>query len=252
MERTERLRSRRKNRASSPIYHLNFLCNFARSARLVHSSLKVFRADEDLLGEALRQYMISMTSCLETYFRDLFVALLEADKFLLQRLFERGKRAKQLAKLRATEPSDIPTAELVGELIKFQNLFGIDQALSEVLHPLRYVDTLTSTEFACIIPSRSPKLASLRLWPQWQSQFSGIFDHRHEFAHDANARSALSISEMPRIEATALIVPQLTTLLVAQRLGATFSQLAIGDLVPAVLLVDDLIADDWHVVPNGS
>lgn len=251
MGRTKRLRDRQASRGSAPSYHLNFLRNFAGSARLMHSSLKAFRSDEDLLSEAIRQYIIGMTSCLETYYRDLFVALLEADKFLLQRLFERDKRAKQLTKLRATESADIPTAELAGELVKFQNLFGIDQALSKILQPLRYIDALTSTEFVCIIPSRSPKLASLRLWPQWQGQFSDIFDHRHEFAHDANVRSVLPLSKMAGIEATALIVPQLTTLLVAQRLGATFSYLAAGDHVSAVLLVEDLIADDWHVAPNG-
>jgi hypothetical protein len=157
-----------------------------------------------------------------------------------------------LAKLRATEPADIPTAELAGELIKFQNLFGIDQALSEVLQPLRYVDALTSTEFVCIIPSRSPDPALLRLWPQWQGQFSGVFDHRHEFVHDANVRSILPLSEMAGIEATALIVPQLTTLLVAQRLGATSPMLAMEDRVPAVLLVEDLTANDWHVAPNEA
>jgi hypothetical protein len=252
MGRTERMQGRQASRGSVPSYHLNFLRNFAASARLMHSSLKAFRSDENLLREAVRQYMIGMTSCLETYYRDLFVALLEADELLLQRLFERDKRAKQLAKLRATEPADIPTAELAGELIKFQNLFGIDQALSEVLQPLRYVDALTSTEFVCIIPSRSPDPALLRLWPQWQGQFSGVFDHRHEFVHDANVRSILPLSEMAGIEATALIVPQLTTLLVAQRLGATSPMLAMEDRVPAVLLVEDLTANDWHVAPNEA
>lgn len=252
MGRTERMRGRRASRGSAPSYHLNFLRNFAVSARLMHSSLKAFRSDENLLSEAIRQYMIGMTSCLETYYRDLFVALLEADELLLQRVFEHDKRAKHLARLRATEPADIPTTELAGEFIKFQNLFGIDQALSEVLQPLRYVDALSSTEFVCIIPSRSPNPALLRLWPQWQGQFSSVFDQRHEFVHDANVRSALSLSEMAGVEATAFIVPQLTTLLVAQCLGVTFPMLAMGDRVPAVLLVEDLIADDWHVAPNEA
>lgn len=252
MRRTERLKGRQASRGTAPSYHLNFLRNFAVSAQLMHSSLKAFRSDKNLLSEAIRQYMIGITSCLETYYRDLFVALLEADELLLQRLFERDKRAKQLAKLRDTEPDDIQNAELAGELFKFQNLFGIDQALSEVLQPLCYVDALTSTEFVCVIPSRSPEPALLRLWPQWQGQFSGVFDRRHEFVHDANVRSALPLSEMAGIEATALIVPQLTTLLVAQRLGATSPFLAMGDRMPAVLLVEDLIANDWHVASNEN
>jgi hypothetical protein len=92
MGRTERMQGRQASRGSVPSYHLNFLRNFAASARLMHSSLKAFRSDENLLREAVRQYMIGMTSCLETYYRDLFVALRQARQAVGEASRHRARR----------------------------------------------------------------------------------------------------------------------------------------------------------------
>ncbi len=246
MRRTDRIRKLQASRGSSPAYLLNFLRNFAAPARLMHASIRAFRSDETLLRQSMRQYVIGIASCLETYYRDLYVALLQADQQLVRRPFERDRRASRLTKLRAAGPDDIPEAEWAAELAKFQNLLGIDQALSELLEPLGYVQALTSTDFPCVIPSRRDDLACLRLWPEWQDQFSSVFDHRHEFVHDANKPCTLAPAEMARIESTALLVPQLTSVLMARQLSATAPLLAMEG-VPTILLVEDLVAGDWQV-----
>jgi hypothetical protein len=249
MSRTERLRGRQASRGQTPSCLLSFLKNFARAARLMHSSLRAFASQDDLIQEAIRLYIMGMTTCLETYYRDLYIALHEADEQLLRKLFEGDKHGARLARLRASEPKDIPDSELASELAKFQNLSGIDQALSEILKPQRYVEVLSSTEFLCVIPSRRADLASMKIWPDWQSQFSRVFDCRHEFTHDANKDCDVTRKDIAFIESTALVVPQLPTFLMAQRLGASGEVLSMNT-VPAILLVDDLIADDWQVVPE--
>ncbi|MDB5595661.1 MAG: hypothetical protein JWM36_2622 [Hyphomicrobiales bacterium] len=218
----------------------------------MHASIASFRSDEDLIREAIRQYAIGLTSCLETYYRDLYVALLETDAQFLQRLFSGDKWGARLVRIRATEPGDISDAELAGELIKFQNLFGIDQALSEILQPKGYIEALSSSEFMCMIPSKRSDIASIKLWPDWQIQFSSIFDHRHEFVHDANKVCGVTPAQMAGIEATALLVPQLTTFLVAQELGARGALLAMNGALPTVLIVEDLISNDWEIVREST
>ncbi len=248
MLRTEKLRARRASRGPAPQYLLNFLQNFACSARLMHAVLGGFRSQEDLVCQAIRQYLIGVTSCLETFYRDLYVALLEADKALFQRVLEGDKQgARRLAKLRTSEPAEITNAELAAELAKFQNLSGIDSALSKVLAPSGYIAALDNRCFPCAIPSRNPKTVSLRLWPNWRDQFSSIFDHRHELVHDANKDCAVQPKDMAGLEAVALVVPQISTFLVAEHHGLKSSLLAMSDGPPAVLLVEDLISDDWHI-----
>ena len=246
-----RIRKRRANRGPDPHYLMNFLENFSRSAKLMHSTLREFRSKDNLIQEAIRQYIIGMTTCLETFYRDLYVALLEADEALFKLLFDGDKRGARLARMQAIEPDKISLRELAAELVKFQNLSGIDHALSEVLRPVGYVAALTACSFRCSLPAR-PAVNEFRLWPDWQRAFSSIFDQRHEFVHDANRACTVQHREIAELETVALIVPQLTTFLVADQLGPVAPLLISNHSVPAILLIDDVIAEDWELASDGD
>jgi hypothetical protein len=78
---------------------------------------------------------------------------------------------------------------------------------------------------------------------------NSLFDLRHEFVHDANSTTMLSRSDVARLESVAVILPQYVTMMVgAVRLAAVMR--GVGSM-PAMLLVEDLLATDWEVAPES-
>jgi hypothetical protein len=69
------------------------------------------------------------------------------------------------------------------------------------------------------------------------------FSLRHEFAHDANSKTLVLAEEIRRIETTALLTCQITALLP----GIAPKVVVNGGNLPAILLVEDLISDDWEI-----
>jgi hypothetical protein len=78
------IKERKQSRGEPSWYLVNFLRNFARARSLMHSCIRQMSTDKLLIEEAKRNYMISMTSALETFYHDLFVYILEKDDSILE------------------------------------------------------------------------------------------------------------------------------------------------------------------------
>jgi hypothetical protein len=240
------IKARRATREEYP-FLLAFLRNFSRSAKLMRASLASFSAQASLLHESMRGYIVAMASCLETFYRDLYLYSLETDSQLLARSIGDFRDKYSLAELYGAMVDKVSFAEIAADKAVFQNIGEIDRYLGRLFQPLGYLAALEAYEYKCWIPSRSATSACLRLWSGWRADFAQIFSLRHLLVHDANAACAVSRSEMARLETVAILVPQMTAALIRQRTRQGDEPGAQPIVEGVVLLVEDLIAEDWAV-----
>jgi hypothetical protein len=131
--------------------------------------------------------------------------------------------------------------------VSFQSAEAIDRNFSIFFSAKPFLETLDDFELVCAIPSaqhRGP--AQLKLSPGWQSDLARVFSLRHEFAHDANSKTQIEANEMRRIETTVLVLCQITTHLSGIKLKVIRSD----GYYPAILLISDLISEDWEVAED--
>ena len=243
----DRLRIQQANRGDRPEYLLKYLLNVSFAARLMHSTLNNNRSQRDLVLQAARQYTIGLTSCLETFYRDLYIALLANEPSRLAVVLADRSAKRAFDRFRATAPGDINDYEVAADVAKFQNLRSIDKSMSWVFAPATYLEALDAETFYCVVPSRRPDVAEFKLQIGWQDILSQLFETRHRFVHDASHPSEMDLKDVAAMEAIAVVVPQITTLLVSSRSAETTST-----QLPALMLIDDLIAGDWEVVDDDQ
>jgi hypothetical protein len=67
----------------------------------MHAALAVFGQSQNLLSEAIRNYLIAITSAPETYYRDVYVFVLSQDETALRRVLPDVREKATLANLHA-------------------------------------------------------------------------------------------------------------------------------------------------------
>lgn len=233
-----------KESRGEPISYLqNFIINISTSAQLMHAVLREFRTNEAIFKEACKNYIISLTSCLETFYRDLYVFVLEKDPESLKLILPELREKVSLAEVHALLESGFSFAEITSTRVNFQNLEQVECFFSKIFRPTGYLGTMDAFELECFIISKMVR-AKIRLPENWRSKLSQLLMKRHEYVHNANSKFTLTSSEMAETEALVLLLVQLTSHCMAQKFGGK-SALHLGEF-PAILLVDDLLADDWE------
>jgi hypothetical protein len=224
---------------------VNYLGNFGRSARLMHRVLATLREDKAVCQEAMRGYIIAMASCLETFYRDLYVYVLSQDEVSLRRVLADVRDKATLVEIHSLLADGLTFSEIVTSKATFQSISEIDSFVSKLFHPAGYLDTLQDYEHICLVPLRGAREAHFKLDDKWRSNLANLFTSRHALVHDANKSFHLSVTEMASLETTALLVPQLTAELVSKKFDGK-GTLRIREL-PVLILVDDLLSDDWEI-----
>ena len=222
----------------------NFLGNYARSARLMHAVLPLCREKKDLLSEAMRGYVVAITSALETYYRDVYVYVLSQDEASLRRVLQDVREKATLAELHSLLADGVSFSEIVASEATFQNLAAVEKFMSKLFQPIGYLDTLGGYEHDCVVPVRGARTI-MKLGDGWRTDLASIYSRRHAFVHDANKQCDLSPKEMQRLETVALLIPQMTAELVSKKFDSK-GTFRMGSL-PVLLLVEDLISDEWEV-----
>jgi hypothetical protein len=244
MNKSDILKQQRLHRGDARSFALNFLLNFASHARLMRTFLPPKAGKEDISQAAMHAYAIGIASCLETYFRDLYLHLIQRDPVALQRALQANGRRESLSAIARYIADGLTEEEIASVQVSFHNAESIDRSFS-ALFGQSFFKVLNQFEVLCAIPSvNRPGLANLRLFPGWQDQLARIFVLRHEFAHDANSKTLIRPEEMRSLETTAILVCQMSALLPAISLRSPSDQ----DSVPVIFLIDDLVSEDWEVV----
>jgi hypothetical protein len=246
MKKTDILKQRELHRGAPRELVLNFAVNFSWPARLMHSLLPPKKGEEELLQAAMRAYVIGIAACTETFFRDLYFYLLKRRPGMLQRALSEPNRKEPASRLPQYIARGVSPEEFAAHQASFQNAEAINQNISIFL-PSLFFDALDQFDPICDIPSAQHSGPTrIKLPENWQSDLGRVFSLRHEFAHDANTKTQVSTDEMRRIETIALLICQMTALLpgIEPRLIVSERNL------PAILLIEDLISEDWEIVED--
>ena len=249
MKATTFLKDLKATRGEERAYLANFIVNFGRAAYLMHHTLAQFRERRALMQEATKNYVVSMASCLETFYRDFLVYVLSLDETTLERILPELKGKTTYGDIHSLLKEGLTFSDIAVAEARFQSLAEIDSFMSRMLFPKNYLEELSSFSLDCIIPSRG-KRGAMILWKDWRLEFASIFAHRHSLVHDANKPCTIDFPEIQKLEALALTVPQITAELVAQKFPVKGTLR--GNGWPVLLLVEDVIAEDWEFGVQGD
>ena len=189
--------------------------------------------------------MIALVSCLETFYRDLFRLLLESHPQSASQQRKVSKKKLDELLQAGLHPNDVSV-----EFIGLQNAKNITDTLDQYFPPNGYISAL-SEGLTCKVPNKSPNIILFQLDSKWPQRFDELFEVRHRYVHDANSRSDMSVEAIRELETLVILLPQLTT----WRLSSPAHKLASkkGDLnYLALLIVDDLVRDDWEFVEGND
>jgi hypothetical protein len=247
------IRALKASRGPENEFLMRLLGNYSRAAALMHFVLAKGGEDDGLLGQAIRNYVINIVSCLETFFRDSFIYCLSADKEVLTRKLAKLKDVKWSPSLvHANLSDDLGFAELVANELKFQNIEEVDSNMSQIFSDKPFLDAIGKTEFPCCVQGKIGTLKLDEYRAEWKKEFAKLFAYRNDFVHDANLPCAISRKEMAGLEASALIICQLTAFAIAMKMKSAAILIASPSNCPALLTVTDLIATDWEIADEGK
>jgi hypothetical protein len=247
MKKADILKQRKLHRGDPEELALDFLLNYSAPARLMHSFLPPRQGKEDILQAAMRAYIIGIAACTETFFRDLYLYMLKLDPGSVPRALAQNGLRESPRNMPQYIADGLSAEEFASAQVSFQSAEAIDRNFSIFFSAKPFLETLDDFELVCAIPSaqhRGP--AQLKLSPGWQSDLARVFSLRHEFAHDANSKTQIEANEMRRIETTVLVLCQITTHLSGIKLKVIRSD----GYYPAILLISDLISEDWEVAED--
>lgn len=242
------IKERKQSRGQQEWYLLNFLRNLARAAKLMHACLRQMNTDKMMIDEAKRNYIIAMTSSLETFYHDLFIYVLEKDRSLLEDILGDIKDKPTFAEIHTLLKDGVSFPEIAASMVKFQSIEELDRSLSKLFPPQGYLKTLDTYEHICAIPSRTSDLVIMTMPEDWGKDFSDLFKNRHAFVHDANLACDIAGRQMAKLETLVLQIAQFTSGLITKRYYGEALLTEKG--VPAFLIIEDLISDDWEVVED--
>jgi hypothetical protein len=187
MNKAELLLKRRNHRGDARSYVINFLSNFSEYARFMREFVPIRAEKQDVLQVAMRAYIIGMAACLETFFRDLYLHLLERDPHFAQRALALNPRRDRDAAIDRYVAEGVPVSELAAAQVSFQSAEAIDRNFSIFFTNETFFEALADFELICAIPSvnkagtgpdeafcgmagptRSDICVASRICPRWQ------------------------------------------------------------------------------------
>lgn len=249
-ERRKRIAELNKSRIKPSKYHENFFKSFFRATSLMHTCLRLMNGDSNLIEEAKRNYVVSLVSILETYYRDLLIHVLDKDKSNLESVISNIKEKKTLLDISKMLQEEIAFHEYVASHFKFQSIEEVEEVFSPLFPPQGYLKTIEDHVHDCYILGKSPDCVKLAVPEGWRKNFAFLFRLRHRLVHDANSPCDVPPSKMAELETLTLMVCQFTTFLIDTRYGKTMALEKDGK--PAFFIVEDFLRDDWEIADEGG
>ncbi len=249
-EKKNRIRELKTSRIKPSKYLENFFFSFFRATRLMHECIKSMSSNQNLVEEAKRNYIISLVSCLETFYRDLLIHILDKDKVKLENVMLKIKEKKTLLDIYKMLQEEIGFHEYVASHFKFQSIEEIEDVFSALFLPGGYLKAIGDHQHHCYILSKSPYPVVLTLSKEWRKNFAFLFEVRHRLVHDANSPCNIPPSKMAELETLTLMICQFTSFFIDQQYGKTMALEKDGK--PAFFITDDFLADDWEIGYGGN
>ncbi len=228
-------------------FNFNFLGNIYRYATLMHKLIEV-RLDSSLFEVAVSQYVASLVSCWETFFRDTFIFVVSNNEKFRSEIIK-------IVEVNHQEAKQLDNGKLVtGYLSKcfnFQNLNDIENAFSPIfghklfvtigkyIFPILGVDGRISFDFCYET-----------ITPNYLEVIGKVYEERHKIIHDANYRLKMEVTFIQNAESSFVIFPQLFTIALSNKMNLPLA--VIEDTMhqckaPYIFTIKDILSTEWVV-----
>ena len=146
--------------------------NISQSGRLKYQCEIKFSHDNLLIYESRKNYIVSIVSAIETFYRDLFIFCLENDKnFFLDKISKEEKY--KLYEIHKYITNEISFSDIVADSHSFTNIKNINQAFSGFFEK-DYTKEICSCEEHVIILSTG-EFKKINLQENWVQVFNQLF-----------------------------------------------------------------------------
>lgn len=255
----DQLSELRNTRESIDRYYLNFLVNAAKYANFVHYVLE-FKPDNETLQIPIIQYISSLVSCWETFFRDVFIFMTSIDTAFMNDICNKlnidSSTYKNLI-------DDDTFSEFLSKSFNFQSIDEIESAFEFIFNKHMF-SIIGSYEIPNLfIRGRFKKDFCInKLFPEWEADIFKAFDERHKITHDANYIKCINIDKrfIQSVETIFVIFPQVLSIWLASKYNLSYTtmlmnteQLTISkdndnsNSYPYLFIIDDLISKEWII-----
>jgi len=176
----------------------NFVSNSARYVIFMHDILAK-KHSEDYLNVPISQYIVSLVTCWETYFRDMFVFLSKADEQFLNDVISMNNI---VVKEHEFIREDFSLAEFISKFFNFQNLNNTEKAFRPLFEGESFFIVLNHYERQFFLPNKGiiHDFSLRKIDSNWYELIDNFFEIRHRIIHDANYRLKIKNSIIIKTE----------------------------------------------------
>ncbi len=236
------------NRNKIDEYLYNFLENYSLCSRLMHSQISKKNKKEEIKTYSY-QYLSSIVTCWETYFRDLFVYLVSIDSNLKNELIE-------IFEINENNIQEIEIGGYLSKCFNFQNMQEIIKAFSPIFKT-NIFDYAARKTYLYYFPKKNKEyLTSLiDLFPDYDTILKKGIEERHKMVHDGNFLKNIDFAPtfFQKTETVFLLFPQILTLVLSEKYNLPRLLLNKGDKNYNLLFViEDIISEDWVIIENEA
>ncbi|MEW5553116.1 hypothetical protein ABGT22_24910 [Peribacillus frigoritolerans] len=216
----------KNNRTSFNDFSVSYLLNVSSRYNLMHHILndKELRKDKQSIYIAAGQYISSLVTCWETYFRDIFVYVVEQDpnkkSEISNFITEKGMSTQEL------ENAQLNLSDYGSKQYNFQDLNDTCSALNFLLNDSK--NRITEFIEGSLVDVVFTKPNFLLYWLQEEKDISQElytvleqgFEIRHKVIHDANFIYKIEPHFINAFEDCIVIFPQLISIILAKKYNA--------------------------------
>lgn len=235
--------------------YINFILNMGRHVSFTENMLK---EDMSLYDEqiVIEHSIIAMVSCWETFFRDVFIYIINEDKNSRESLFNQldEERKEVLNNLGIIE-------DYFSKLYNFQNIEHIKTAFNALLD-IELFNEIGSYFIPYLKDGIIYKFSMDASLNDWFQAIVIVFNERHKIIHDANYRTNLNRSIIKACENVFLCFPQIFCHWIANKYSNNLDIMILSLLdgtickknsmdnsqsIPA-LLTRDWVIGKWYII----
>jgi len=214
--------------------------------------------DEAWTSTIISHYIVSLVTCWETFFRDVFVFLLKRHPNISKKVKSSNKVKKILGRFAVKK---VDQEEYIASIFNFQNLKSLRNAFAPILGSAENIDKPTKQTAFMYIKNKGWFEFNLpKMFPKWTNDLDFILQERHRIIHDANHSTNVTRKDIQRIETVLFFYLQLFGIYISNRfqlpwikLNTRISALELAaktkiDVKNVVLTFDDLLSNEWEIV----
>ncbi len=247
------LQSLKSSRKNIDEYNTNFMANFYESSKLMHYILNSTKK-EFPFEIAYRQYFVFLVSGWETYFRDIFILCYTLDENSMNNLLNQFDIDDKIENRLLS--SNLTIVDLISKQFNFQNLESTNNAFSILIEEVDFLEYISKIVIPrCYVSNKKTLNFSIYdLFKDYQEVLKTAFETRHKVIHDSNYRPVVDISLIAKIEALFLLIPQVVTLIIAQKFNLPILMMNNNEkeISPFFCNMKDILSEDWEIIKEEN